>query len=110
MKFNNVVDNNKEDDNQTDSAILIVCGYDRADRYRDILENKCKAKYEIIAFSNERATEHNNQLKRVNKMTTHGGYVYARLKIGLNMEMEIQKLHRLFLVIGMYCRASSINH
>ena len=39
MKFNNVVDqvdNNKEDDNQTDSAILIVCGYDRADRYRDI--------------------------------------------------------------------------
>ena len=100
MKFNNVVDNNKEDDNQTDSAILIVCGYDRADRYRDILENKCKAKYEIIAFSNERATEHNNQLKRVNKMTTHGGYVYARLKIGLNMEMEIQKLHSM----SSFCR------
>ena len=68
-------------DDEVYPSILIVCGYARADRYREILE---KRQYEILAFSNSRGGGDNS----LNKMTTHGGYVYARLKNQMDMEMQ----------------------
>jgi 23S rRNA C2498 (ribose-2'-O)-methylase RlmM len=76
-----------ENDDELYPSVLVVCGYARADRYREILEKRCK--YEILAFSNSRGGGDNS----LNKMTTHGGYVYARLKHQMDIEMQIQELH-----------------